>query len=848
MFSFKKNLNLISIRNLFLILFFVFSAQVGYSQDSYTCGKIEFRGLDHVSTEEANKYLSFHENELISNETINLSIKNLYDSHKFESVRVVQTNEEAVIFEVKEFPILLDINIEGNNFFSKDFIKEVLRSLNIYEKNFFDKRILSEFKEKMLFLYKNALRNRAQISYEINGASNGIKSLKICISENEVAKIKSIHFFGNKDISSDIISSFFNCYKRSWYFLKYFRDDYTFSNFQEDLQNLYHFYNTQGYLCFNIFNTELKYSNENKDVDIFMNIYEGDQFYISNISLNEDFPIFLKEEKERISQKNINILYNIDNINLIKLSLLDKLFENGYLNAKIDVLPFLNNIDNKVDISIRVYKGEKFILNEISFQGNKSVTKKYLINNFLQKEHTFINKKKLFHDLEYLRTSGFFENIDLYFKPCSVENSNLLDLVIYVKESKPNSCNFGIGYDAKKKLNYNIQLKNTHLLGMGNSISLDFLKSFDQNFVKILYTNPSFLKKSGCMLRLNFFLKTANKFFIDNKLKALDLKNHFLKSFFELMFPFFDLCKKKNSLMIDYGLNQALEMKLSPTNSVSFSISCNHHENNSLNDLQNKSNIGYQSFYINDSNILSYKNVVDNLCFNSTFSHQELMNNYFFNTSSNLVCSVDYNFLLKNKRGYFKLLCEANKYIPILKKYFDLDLLIHSYFGYKPLEDNNSEINDYDNFYANNHCYIRGYKFSSLGPKVYYDLNNPQKKFSTSNSYNKNDLSCRTIGGNIFSINSLELISSIPFSNSSYLDNFRVSAFLDFGNIWKKNLTLQKIINKEVDYTNPSEMYCSYGASIKWKSPFGLVSFSYALPIGSHDKKDLEGFQINFGC
>jgi len=61
----------------------------------------------------------------------------------------------------------------------------------------------------------------------------------------------------------------------------------------------------------------------------------------------------------------------------------------------------------------------------------------------------------------------------------------------------------------KKKLNYNIQLKNTHLLGMGNSISLDFLKSFDQNFVKILYTNPSFLKKSGCMLRLNFFFKNC---------------------------------------------------------------------------------------------------------------------------------------------------------------------------------------------------------------------------------------------------------------------------------------------------------------------------------------------------
>jgi outer membrane protein insertion porin family len=64
----------------------------------------------------------------------------------------------------------------------------------------------------------------------------------------------------------------------------------------------------------------------------------------------------------------------------------------------------------------------------------------------------------------------------------------------------------------------------------------------------------------------------------------------------------------------------------------------------------------------------------------------------------------------------------------------------------------------------------------------------------------------------------------------------RISAFVDFGNVFK-----------DVDSVQASELRGSAGIALQWRAPVGPISISYALPLRQQDGDDVERLQFTFG-
>ena len=107
-----------------------------------------------------------------------------------------------------------------------------------------------------------------------------------------------------------------------------------------------------------------------------------------------------------------------------------------------------------------------------------------------------------------------------------------------------------------------------------------------------------------------------------------------------------------------------------------------------------------------------------------------------------------------------------------------------------------------------------------------------------------------SLGGNAIATLSAELIVPTPFLDEAYNRSVRTSLFIDAGNVWDTNFDQSAFADPSgqlQDYSDPSRIRASYGASLQWLSPLGPMVFSLAWPLKEQDGDRTEIFSFNIG-
>ncbi|MCW5197661.1 outer membrane protein assembly factor BamA [Buchnera aphidicola] len=841
------------IKKFFLLFLLIFSINIGYASNKISFTEISFEGLERISQKLALSYITFHTNELISNNEIENSVKKLLSSQKFQSVKFFQLNNK-IIFKVKEFPILSKISIQGNYKIDENIIRNLLNKSHIFKEQFFNKKNLLILKKEILNYCSQILRNHVLVNLELLDKEKNTKELKISILDQGLTYINKLTFLDNKNFDTDKLLNLFNFYEQSFFFKKKSSDHFSYENFQTGLEKLYHFYNSQGYLNFHIVNTELKYFNNKNNVNIILKLHEGSRYVVSSILIHEIKPYIIKNSNV-LSCIKLNKLYNIDDFFLLKNKIQDILLRNGYLYSNISIIPTINKFKKTVIFNINIDKKDACKLNTIRIKGNDFITEQDLINIVYQKKNSILNIDLIKRDLKALQDTNFFDQISFEFKPALFQKSSCLDLIYLVHEKKSNTFNFGFGYNTLNQLNYNFQFKKNHFFGMGKSFSIDLDKSFNKSNMEICYQDPYFTINKFFLVE-KIFANIDESSSINNLYNNVNFSNKKLE---KICNTFMDLVKNyklsfKNKIL-NYGIEQSLGISIFSKFIINTSIGYKHNEVRSIfNDKIINTNIDLNQNTFNIINTNQIFHIKKNFYINNSIYFNQLNDSFFPNFGNELEFSIKYFFPIVEKSS-IQFMYNSKQYFPIIKKNNLLTLFIHSYFGCEISSVDNLLFSNFTNLYNNNNNSIRGYISDKIGPKILkkdtifnneiddFDLNQSSKELI----YKKNDFFNHTVGGNVISINSIELISSIPIIENKYSRDFRISLFLDFGNIYKNNFFVKKDFNKNFIYFNPKSIYSSYGCSLRWKSPFGLISVSYAFPIGKHNFEDLERFQIRFG-
>jgi len=453
--NFKYRVNII-------VFLFVFISGALHSQDTYRKGEtyridtITVVGLENFSDKTVVTYSGLRQGQSIQlpGEEISSVLKKLWNLELFSNVDLFITDVKngAVKLEinVEELPTLLNYKING--------VKK--GKAETYE----EETELSEGKrlsESFLTNTKNYITNELKKDGFLNSRVNLITvpdsigsnrvNLDINIEKGERIKIKNINFVGNDIYSgAKLRSKLKNTKKKNplrfWKKSKLIESDYI-----EDKENIISFYKEKGYRDAIIeFDTIIL--NDEKTVNVNMNIDEGNKYYFGDINYigNSSYTKFQLDQilgiqkgdtyngvllKERIQDENPDAN---DISNLYQ--------NNGYLFSSINAVEVSAENDT-IDFEIRINEGKLASFNKISVVGNTKTNDNVIYRELRIKPGELYSKDKVVRTIREVGQLGFFdaEQISPDFKNVD-PNLGTVDIELGLVESGASQLELQGGY------------------------------------------------------------------------------------------------------------------------------------------------------------------------------------------------------------------------------------------------------------------------------------------------------------------------------------------------------------------------------------------------------------------
>jgi outer membrane protein insertion porin family len=485
---------------IFIILIIIFSSVSIFSQEQRSTYKILGISVQgNKSADAATVIVSSglkvgDEIQVPGDKTIS-AIKNLWALNIFSDVQILIDKQVAdgvfLIIKVEEYPRVEKVVIEGNDEISTDDIeakvnflrgsiikpqevsKLIQRINKLYEDDgYFNTKFDPEYydyfsadttEDEILVRWRNTkdLSDEYELPYQISDVKSTdliskIKNrvlLKIKITEGNRTKVRDITFEGNKAFDNGDLTSEMDgiSIARWWKFWSSGRFDP--KKYKEDKDLIIKFYHKNGYRDAEILSDSLIYSNDKKDVKILMDVYEGPQYKIRNItwqgntvypaSVLDDRLGFYKGDVYDLEKFEQNLRGNEKQTDVSALYL-----DNGYLTfnfqtneTKVD--------DDSIDIAIRVEERNQFKVSQVDIHGNDKTKDKVIRRELYTVPGDYFNRALLLRSVQNLANLQYFNVEKLYGAEgitTKLSSDSTVDVGFNVEEKSSDYFNASVGY------------------------------------------------------------------------------------------------------------------------------------------------------------------------------------------------------------------------------------------------------------------------------------------------------------------------------------------------------------------------------------------------------------------
>lgn len=392
-------------------------------------------------------------NELYSEATAQADTERLLASGDFESASVETSDENgefAVLFSVKERPVLDALNFSGNeNIKEKDLLDSVQAEIG----KPVGTRQLEDSVEAIRKYYAEKGYGMAEVSYTVDDSVDGTHcTVTINISEGGESYIREVRISGNTLISSTKIKLFIGTKARFWFLFGTFQEDQV----QDDIWKITEMYQEIGYPEAEV-NYEV-YGNEAGDgLVLDITIDEGRPYFVNNITVRQGklrdmyaTNIIAMIEAHRDDPYTPQVVErDVDNLRKYFRSL-------GYADANCvskvilaDEQPEDGGV--RVDIFYEMEEQSLFDVGIVYISGNER-TKDIVI----RRELTFFpgdryNYYRIDTSRQRLMNMDYFEKVDITEAPNPADHSKK-DIYVNVKEKLTGQVGVGVGFSSQDKL------------------------------------------------------------------------------------------------------------------------------------------------------------------------------------------------------------------------------------------------------------------------------------------------------------------------------------------------------------------------------------------------------------
>lgn len=782
--------------------------------ETFQVSDIRIDGLVRLTPASVYAVLPVSSGDQVDDTAIAAAVRALYDSGNFDDVQASRQGN-ILTFNVVERPVIAKVELDGNKLIPDEALTEGLKKMGLAEGEVLKKSALQSVENELEQQYTQQGRYNADVQVQTIARPNNRVDLKLLFNEGDAAKVVNINVIGNTVFEDDDIQRAFAVKESSWSSILTRNDRYAKERMTASLEALRAMYLNDGYINFEVLNSQLNISEDKKRIFIEVSIDEGEKFKFGETKFLGD-ALYSEAELKALQLYKPGETYSQARVNTLKQLLTRKFGNAGYYYAEVNVVPEINEENKTVDLNYYINPGQQITVRRINFTGNNKTADEVLRREMRQMEGALASNEKIDLSKVRLERTGFFETVEI--TPARVPNApDQVDLNVAVKEQHSGTSTIAVGYSESGGVTYQLGLSQTNFMGTGNRVSIDLSRSETLDYYNLNIYDPYFT--------IDGISRGFNVYYRQTKLdEDYNVSNYVTDSV-------------GGSLTFGYPLDE--NQNISATLNVDQTkVTTGPYVSTYVRDylLANDGKATGTSQYCTDDYELideEYQCTGEIKPYPSEFEGEFLTYNlnlsWAYNTLNRPVfptrgmyhrLSVD-SALPGSDVEYQKAVYDTQAYLPL----WDSGFVLRGYgkLGY------GHDLPFYKNFFAGGYGSVRGFDTNTLGPRyesVIYEQTNAD------------DPDPEEVGGNALLQGGMELVLPMP-TKSDWARQIRPVMFIEGGQVFDTE-------SDEYD-VDLNELRYSAGVGFTWITMIGPLSLSYAYPLNDKDGDDTKSIQFEIG-
>jgi outer membrane protein insertion porin family len=229
---------------------------------------------------------------------------------------------------------------------------------------------------------------------------------------------------------------------------------------------------------------------DKKEIYVTVNIKEGDVFTLDKVKLAGNL-IVKPEQLIELVKVGPGEVFSRKNATETSKSISDRLGDEGYSFANVNMVPDINEKDKTVDITFFVDPGKRVYVRRINMRGNTKTRDEVLRREMRQMESSWASTAKIERSKQRLERLGYFESVDMEMPPVP-GTADQVDVNYSIVEKASGNLTAGVGYSQTQGIIFNANVSQDNVFGSGKRINFAFNNSNVATQYRFGYLDPYF--------------------------------------------------------------------------------------------------------------------------------------------------------------------------------------------------------------------------------------------------------------------------------------------------------------------------------------------------------------------
>lgn len=433
--------------------------------------------LRHIQNRAGDKY---------NNVQLRDDLKNIFKMGYFNDVQISVADSDAgkiVTFHVIEKEVIGTVTISGEDNIEEDKIKEVI---TVTANTIVSQNEIRESSDNIRNLYKEKGYYETQVTTKLTYPKKDRVNIEFEIIEGSKIYVKEIYIDGNSTFTDKEITKILSTSSKNWF--SWFTEAGLLKRdiLQQDASRIGAFYQNNGFIDAKVGDPQI----EQKDEWLYVtfNIEEGDRYKVGYLDISGD----LIEDKS-FFEKMITIgeekYFNRKLLREDIIKITDYYASKGYAFAEITPNVSKNAEEKRVDLTVKISKGDLVHINRIVIKGNSRTRDKVVRRDLSVDEQSVFDATALKESTERLQRLDYFEDVNITPEPVAGED-NLMDVIVDLKEKSTGTFSIGAGFSSVDGLMLMADITQHNFLGRGQSLSLQSSLGGSNTRYSLNFTEP----------------------------------------------------------------------------------------------------------------------------------------------------------------------------------------------------------------------------------------------------------------------------------------------------------------------------------------------------------------------